>query len=76
MYIKRHIDNYLLDWKNTSDRKPLLLRGARQVGKTTAVKHLGEQFNYFIEANFEKQKDLRQKPPFRLTMTRLQHNEV
>jgi predicted AAA+ superfamily ATPase len=59
MYIKRHIDNYLLDWKNTSDRKPLLLRGARQVGKTTAIKHLGEQFEYFIEANFEKQKDLK-----------------
>ena len=59
MYIKRHIDNYLLDWKNDIDRKPLLLRGARQVGKTTAIKHLGEQFAYFIEANFEKQKDLK-----------------
>ena len=59
MYIKRHIDNYLLDWKNDIDRKPLLLRGARQVGKTTAIKHLGEQFVYFIEANFEKQKDLK-----------------
>lgn len=59
MYIKRHIDNYLLDWKNDLDRKPLLLRGARQVGKTTAIKHLGEQYDYFIEANFEKQKDLK-----------------
>jgi predicted AAA+ superfamily ATPase len=59
MYIKRHIDNYLLDWKNATSRKPLLLRGARQVGKTTAIKHLGEQFEYFIEANFEKQKDLK-----------------
>ena len=59
MYIKRHIDNYLLSWKKDLDRKPLLLRGARQVGKTTAIKHLGEQFEYFIEANFEKQKDLK-----------------
>ena len=58
MYIKRHIDDYLLEWKNSIDRKPLLLRGARQVGKTTAIKHFGEQFEYFIEANFEKQKDL------------------
>ena len=41
MYIKPHIDNDLLDWKNAPNRKPLLLRGARQVGKTTAVKHLG-----------------------------------
>lgn len=58
MYIKRHIDDYLLEWKNSIDRKPLLLRGARQVGKTTAIKHFGEQFEYFIEVNFEKQKDL------------------
>ena len=59
MYIERHIDRYLLDWKNNAEHKPLLLRGARQVGKTTAIKHLGEQFEYFIEANFEKQKDLK-----------------
>ena len=59
MYIERHIDSYLLDWKNNAEHKPLLLRGARQVGKTTAIKHLGEQFEYFIEANFEKQKDLK-----------------
>ncbi len=59
MYYQRSIDEYLLDWKNGITRKPLLLRGARQVGKTQAVRHLGESFKYFIEANFEKREDLK-----------------
>ena len=37
--------------------KPLLLRGARQVGKSTAVKNLGKKFKYYVEINFEKQSD-------------------
>lgn len=36
-------------------RKPLLLRGARQVGKSTAVRHLAARFKSFVEVNFEKQ---------------------
>lgn len=59
MYYPRSIDNYLLEWKESSGRKPLLLRGARQVGKSWAVRHLGQQFKYFIEANFEKKKELK-----------------
>ncbi len=54
MYIERSIDKALLEWKNRSNHKPLLLRGARQVGKSTAIRHLGEQFEHYIEANFEK----------------------
>lgn len=54
MYLNRTIDSALLEWKNRKSHKPLLLRGARQVGKSTAVRHLGEQFEYYIEANFEK----------------------
>ncbi len=34
MYIERAIDALLIDWKNSSSLKPLLLRGARQVGKS------------------------------------------
>lgn len=56
MYKERIIDNALLDWVARSDRKPLLLRGARQVGKSTAIRHLGEKFESFVEINFEKQK--------------------
>jgi predicted AAA+ superfamily ATPase len=51
--MKRFVDYYLTKWKNSSSRKPLLLRGARQVGKTYAVRQLGSTFATFIEINFE-----------------------
>ncbi len=59
MYIERYIDALLLEWKNSSSLKPLLLRGARQVGKSWAVKHLGESFTYYLEINFEKRPDIK-----------------
>ena len=59
-YIERLIDSQLLAWKESASRKPLLLRGARQVGKSCAVRHLGESFDYYIEVNFEKRPELRQ----------------
>lgn len=55
MYFKRLIDGYLEQWAKRKDHKPMLLRGARQVGKSTAVRHLGENFDSFVEINFEKQ---------------------
>lgn len=60
MYIERTIDTLLLEWKNGSSLKPLLLRGARQVGKSWAVEHLGQSFEYFIEVNFEKRPDMKE----------------
>jgi hypothetical protein len=51
--VKRIIDYYLLEWKNRQGRKPLLLRGARQVGKTHAMRELGKTFPNFIEINLE-----------------------
>lgn len=59
MYLERYIDALLLEWKNSSSLKPLLLRGARQVGKSWAVKHLGESFTYYLEVNFEKRPDIK-----------------
>lgn len=59
-YYKRHIDEQLREWKNSSRRKPLLIRGARQVGKSTAVRELGRSFRYFVEINLEKQPSLTQ----------------
>ncbi len=53
-YLKRNIDNELLKWKKSSRRKPLLLRGARQTGKSSAVRELSKQFDTFIEVNFER----------------------
>lgn len=57
-YIARNIDEVLLKWKNGNRRKPLLIRGARQVGKSSAVKHLGETFENYVEVNLELQKNL------------------
>ena len=54
MYCKRLIDKYLLEWASRESRKPLLLRGARQVGKSTAVQELSKKFETFVEINFEK----------------------
>lgn len=58
MYIRRNIDKELLSWKNNSVRKPLLLRGARQVGKTETVRNLAKSFDNFLELNFEENKQI------------------
>lgn len=57
-YFSRHIDGELLRWKNDPDKKPLLIRGARQVGKSTAIRQLGKSFKYYVEVNLEKQPQL------------------
>lgn len=54
---KRIIDLHLDLWKMDNHRKPLLLRGARQVGKTYAVRRLGQSFEHFVEVNFEQIKE-------------------
>src|SRR5215469_13115040 len=58
-YLKRNIDEILLAWSRDKppDRKPLLLRGARQVGKSSAIRQLGKQFKYFVEINFDENKE-------------------
>lgn len=57
-YLTRSIDKALLEWKDSPRRKPLLVRGARQVGKSSTVRHLGKCFKHFIEVNFEKTPEL------------------
>ena len=61
MYFKRNITKQLLEWKNSPFRKPLVLKGARQVGKTTVLKEFGAN-NYKDTAyfNFEEQPELKQ----------------
>jgi predicted AAA+ superfamily ATPase len=53
-YIPRKIDEELQIWRNQPDRKLLMLRGARQVGKSSAVRHLAKSFDHFIEVNFDE----------------------
>lgn len=55
MYLSRKIDSDLSMWRQEKLSKPLLIRGARQVGKSTAVRELSKQFEYFLELNFEEQ---------------------
>lgn len=58
MYLGRNIDQVLLNWSKDLSRKPLLLRGARQVGKSSAVRELSKYFDNFLEVNFEEQKQV------------------
>lgn len=57
-YLNRDIDAKLLEWKEDDDKKPLLIRGARQVGKSSAIKKLGTYFENYLEVNFEVDKDV------------------
>ena len=50
----RELLNQLHEWRIKETRKPLVLRGARQVGKTTLVKQFSKEFDYFISLNLEK----------------------
>ncbi|MBU0561279.1 MAG: AAA family ATPase [Bacteroidetes bacterium] len=54
MYIRRKIDIELEKWKIESAHKPLLVRGARQVGKTKTIREFAKSFENFIEINFEE----------------------
>jgi uncharacterized protein len=49
---KRHAEQDLLQWKNKSNRKPLILRGARQVGKTTLVEQFSKHYEYAVFFKF------------------------
>jgi len=56
----RKVINYLVEWKNKKERKPLVLRGARQVGKTSAILMFGKRyFNDVIYINLENIEHLR-----------------
>ncbi len=50
---KRNIEILLKQWSQRKDRKALVLRGARQVGKTTAVRHFAKNFDVFLYFNLE-----------------------
>lgn len=51
--MKRSILHELKKWKEDSRHKPLLIRGARQVGKTYIIRQLGQEFQNYVEVNFE-----------------------
>lgn len=55
--INRILINQLLDWKERSNRKPLILRGARQVGKTTLINEFSKDFPVYLKLNLENNAD-------------------
>ncbi len=57
MYLARNLDNVLLEWYRTTPRKPLVLRGARQTGKSTSVREFAKHAPLFLELNLERFED-------------------
>ncbi len=55
--IKRQALDRLLEWKNSAYRKPLIVRGPRQVGKTTVVNEFGKMFDSYVYLNLDKATD-------------------
>lgn len=53
MYLRRKVDTFLSEWKNDSNRKPLIIRGARQVGKSESIRRFAQgSYTHVIEINF------------------------
>ncbi|MEG1498937.1 MAG: ATP-binding protein [Bacteroidales bacterium] len=60
IYFKRSVDIELQKWAKETRRKPLLLRGARQIGKSSTIRNLGKSFKHYIEVNFDDREELSQ----------------
>ena len=58
--LKRKIDQYLIDWKNNPDKMPLVVKGARQIGKTESIRNFARNnYKSVIEINFILQKQFK-----------------
>ena len=54
--LKRKIDLFLMEWKNSKDKMPLIVKGARQIGKTDAIEYFAKNnYKYLVEINFALQ---------------------
>ena len=58
--MQRDFIAHLQTWRQQADRVPLLIRGARQVGKSWGIREFGKGFEYFVEINFEKNAQFKQ----------------
>lgn len=58
--LKRKLYQSVLDWKKKKDKECLLIKGARQIGKTYLIEEIGKnEYQHFIEINFEQRPELR-----------------
>lgn len=55
--IQRTLLQYLKEWKDSNDRKPLILRGARQTGKSTLVDIFSKEFDVYLHLNLDEEAD-------------------
>lgn len=56
MYLSRKLDEYLSNWKKDPDRKPVIIKGARQIGKTKSIEHFSqENYDSVIQINFAEE---------------------
>ncbi len=62
--------NFLRQWKDDPIRVPLMIRGARQVGKSWLVTIFGKEFEHFIPINFEKDKRIYPSRPSPINQSR------
>ena len=60
MYLKRKVDQYLEKWKQNNGRNPLIIKGARQIGKTESILHFAEKYyknvvyiNFVLEQKYK-----------------------
>ena len=61
VYLRRKIDAELVRWNSREDRLPLILKGARQVGKTECVRHFAEgRYASFVEINFVERPEFKE----------------
>ena len=52
MYLKRKVDDFLEEWKTKEDRMPLIIKGARQIGKTKSIKQFANShYENIVEIN-------------------------
>ena len=58
--LKRKIDDFLIEWKNKSERLPLIIKGARQIGKTESIRYFAKNnYKSVVEINFVLQKQFK-----------------
>ena len=58
VYLRRDMDRVLREWSTSTSRKPLILRGARQTGKTASIRELAAGYELCLELNLERYEDL------------------
>ena len=60
IYLKRNAIQELIKWKSSEERKPLVMRGSRQVGKTWLMKEFGQNYyDSYVYFNFDEEDELK-----------------